>query len=62
MSDPTLPVRSDVHPDAAATGSYLDISGKWKRTVANFKVNYNLLEQDSARIARLDPGDRKSVV
>jgi hypothetical protein len=55
MSDPTLPIRSDTNPDAAATGSYLDISGKWKRTVANFKANYNLLAQDGANIARLDP-------
>lgn len=55
MSDPTVPVRSDAAPSAADTGSYLDISDKWKRTVSNFKANYDLLAQDGARIAQLDP-------
>lgn len=58
--DPTLPVRSDTNPAATDSGSYLDISGKWQRTVANFKANYNLLAQDGASIARLDPAVQAS--
>lgn len=53
--DPTLPVRSDTNPGTVDTGSYLDIAGKWNRTVNNFKANYQLLAQDGARISQMDP-------
>jgi len=53
--DPTLPIRSDTNPSTVDTGSYLDLAGKWNKTVANFKANYQLLAQDGANISQLDP-------
>lgn len=60
MTDPTVPIRSDTNPSTVDTGSYLDLADKWNKTVANFKANYQLLAQDGASIAKLDPAVQSS--